>query len=170
MWLYEFVDFYSSITKNSPKVSGEHRVNHHPHLVSMQSIHPSILSSFSLSFPPVHQSVNQCFRAAGSLAACLPLHHWPSSFIFSSSHSVLFCGVCLFFPCSFAFGFPPTSGAFLHHSPLILLDLFFSISCSASWSFPTLHVFHMQSRCVVCSPTQLLKDVNLQTVCVWKDV
>lgn len=61
----------------------------------------------SLSIQPVHQPVSQCFRAVGSLAACLPLHHWPSSFTSSSSsysHIVLFLPFLslIFFTCSSA--------------------------------------------------------------------
>lgn len=62
--------------------------------------HPSLFPSPSIH--PVHQSVSQCFRAVGSLAACLPLHHWPSSFISFSSYTFFPHSLSLFFTCSFA--------------------------------------------------------------------
>lgn len=84
--------------------------SHPSHPVSMPSVPPHLPLPPSLQ--SVHQSVSQCFRAVGSLAACLPLHHWPSLFISFPSYTIPF---------------------FFHPSILSFLHLFISSPSPSGW-------------------------------------
>lgn len=111
-----------------------------PQAVTFHPIHLCSLPPAIFLTLPSSRSISLGFSAVGSLAACLPLHLWPSSFISSSSHIVLFPAVCHFFTCSFACRLPltpPVSSPFLPNSPTrsLTFSFLYSISCSATWSF-----------------------------------